>query len=525
MKIVVADDLPASALDLLRAEGWDVDARSGRAPDQLAADLQDADALVVRSATKVTAPLIAAAPKLRVIARAGTGVDNVDVPAASARGIVVMNAPGANSISVAELAVGLILSMARHLPAADAAMKQGKWEKKKFLGEEIREKTLGLAGLGRIGQEVVRRASAFGMRIIAHDPFISEHVAADLGVELVSLDDVFARADYVSLHMPSNEKTRKIVNAERLAAAKKGIRIINTARGDLIDETALADAIESGQVGGAALDVFDIEPTVDHRLQKLPQVVATPHIAASTREGQELVGVETSAALRDFLRDGIIRNAVNFPSVSPEEFSRLRPFIELGERLGAFLAQMNEARAHGLGVRYYGDLAEGRNDMIVNAVLVGLFKPILESGVTLVNARNVANDRGIEIVESRSSRPRNYTSLLSVKLHTSEGERWVEGAVFEKTSPRVVLVDGVAVEAPLEGTMIVISNNDQPGVIGDVGTILGRHGVNIANFALGREAHGAVGVVNVDETAPIPEAVLAEIKRVKAIRDARIVRV
>ncbi len=525
MKIVVADDLPASALDLLRAEGWDVDARSGRAPDQLAHDLRDADALVVRSATKVTAPLIAASPTLRIIARAGTGVDNVDVPAASARGIVVMNAPGANSISVAELAVGLILSMARHLPAADAAMKQGKWEKKKFLGEEIREKTLGLAGLGRIGQEVARRAAGFGMRIIAHDPFIAEQVAADLGVELVSLDDVFARADYVSLHMPSNEKTRRIVNAGRLAAAKKGIRIINTARGDLIDETALADAIESGHVAGAALDVFDVEPTVDHRLQMLPQVVATPHIAASTREGQEQVGVETSAALRDFLRDGIIRNAVNFPSVSPEEFSRLRPFIELGERLGAFLAQMNEAHAHGLGVRYYGALAEGRNDMIVNAVLVGLFRPILSSGVTLVNARHVASDRGIEIVESRSSRPRNYTSLLSVKLQTSGGEHWVEGAVFEKTSPRVVLVDGVAVEAPLEGTMIVVYNNDQPGVIGEVGTILGRHGVNIANFALGREAHRAIGVVNVDETSPIPDAVLNDIRKVNAIREARIVRV
>ncbi len=525
LKIVVADDVPASALDLLRAEGWDVDARTGRAPDQLAVDLQDADAIVVRSATRVTAPLIAAAPKLRVIARAGTGVDNVDVAAASARGIVVMNAPGANSISVAELAVGLILAMARHLPAADAAMKQGKWEKKKFLGEEVREKTLGLAGLGRIGQEVARRAAGFGMRIIAHDPFISEHVAADLGVELVSLDDVFARSDYVSLHMPSNDKTRKIVNAERLARSKKGIRIVNTARGDLIDEKALADAIEAGHVGGAALDVFETEPTVDQRLQMLPQVVATPHIAASTREGQELVGVETAAALRDFLRDGIIRNAVNFPSVSAEEFSRLRPFIELGERLGAFLAQMNDSRAHELGVRYYGDLAGGRNDMIVNAVLVGLFKPILSSGVTLVNARNVASDRGIEIVESRSSRSRNYTSLLSVKLYTSDGERWVEGAVFEKTSPRVVLVDGVAVEAPLEGTMIVVCNNDQPGVIGEVGTILGRHGLNIANFALGRDGQRAVGVVNVDETSPIPEAVLTDIRKVQAIREARIVRV
>jgi D-3-phosphoglycerate dehydrogenase / 2-oxoglutarate reductase len=525
LKIIVADDLPASALELLRAEGWEVDARTGRAPDQLAADLADADALVVRSATKVTAPLIAAAPRLRVIARAGTGVDNVDVPAASSRGIVVMNAPGANSVSVAELAVGLMLAMARHVPAADAAMKQGKWEKKKFLGEEVRDKTLGLAGLGRIGQEVARRAAAFGMRIIAHDPFIAEQVAADLGVELVSLDDLFARADYVSLHMPANEKTRNLVNAELLARAKKGIRLINTARGDLIDEHALADAIESGHVAAAALDVFETEPPPDQRLQKLPQVVATPHIAASTREGQELVGVETAAAMRDFLKDGIIRNAVNFPSVSAEEYIRLRPFIELAERLGAFLAQMNDGRANALGVRYYGDLAEGRSDVIANAVLVGLFKPILEVGVTPVNARSVASDRGIEIIESRSNRSRNYTSLISVKLHTSEGERWVEGAVFERTSPRLVLLDGIGIEAPLEGTMIVIRNNDQPGVIGEVGTILGRHGVNIANFALGRAGSRAVGVVIVDETAPIAPAVIDDLRKVKAIQEARIVRV
>jgi D-3-phosphoglycerate dehydrogenase len=390
LKIVVADDLPASALDLLRAEGWNVDARTGRTPEQLLADVADADAIVVRSATKVTAAVIAAAPSLRVIARAGTGVDNVDVKAATARGIVVMNAPGANSVSVAELAMGLILSMARHLPAADAAMKQGKWEKKKFLGEEVRDKVLGLAGLGRIGQEVARRAAAFGMRIVAHDPFISELVANDLGVELVSLDELFARADYVSLHMPSTAATKNIVNAERLARSRKGIRIVNTARGDLIDEKALADAIEAGQVGGAALDVFEKEPTVDHRLQMLPQVVATPHIAASTREGQELVGMETMAALRDFLRDGIIRNAVNMPSVSAEEFARLKPYLALGERLGAFLSQMNDGRARSLGIRYYGELAEGRNDLIIDAVLVGLFRPILSSAVTPVNARAAA---------------------------------------------------------------------------------------------------------------------------------------
>jgi D-3-phosphoglycerate dehydrogenase len=525
MKIVIADDLPSTAVDLLRAEGWEVDARFGRPAEQLTHDLRDADALVVRSATKVTAPLIEAASRLRVIARAGTGVDNVDVNAASGRGVVVMNAPGANSISVAELAIGLMLALARHVPAADAAMKQGKWEKKRFMGEELRDKTLGLAGLGRIGQEVARRARAFGMRVVAHDPFIAASVAEDLGVELVSMDEVFARADYVSLHLPSTPATRNFLNAERLARARKGIRIVNTARGDLIDETALADAIEAGHVAGAALDVFEIEPPPDPRLQTLPQVIATPHIAASTREAQELVGVETATALRDFLRDGVIRNAVNFPSVSAEEFARLQPFLTLGERLGAMLVQMNDGRTDRLGVRYYGDLADRKNDLVANAVLVGLFKPILSSGVSPVNARSVAESRGLEVIESHSNRGRNYTSMLSVKLHTDRGESWVEGAVFDRSAPRLVLVDGVPVEAPLEGTMLVICNNDQPGVIGEVGTILGRHAVNIANFALGRQGTRAVGVVNIDESAPLPERVLDEIRRVPAIRSARVVRV
>jgi D-3-phosphoglycerate dehydrogenase / 2-oxoglutarate reductase len=525
VKIIVADDLPASALDLLRAEGWDIDARAGRTPEALAADIATADALVVRSATKVTAPLIAAATQLRVIARAGTGVDNVDVPAASARGIVVMNAPGANSVSVAELAMAFVLAMARHVPAADAAMKQGKWEKKKFLGEEVRDKVLGLAGLGRIGQEVARRAAAFGMRIIGHDPFISEQVASDLGVQLVSLDALFEQADYLSLHMPSNAQTRRLVNADRLARAKKGLRIINTARGDLIDESALADAIEAGQVAGAGLDVFDKEPTVDHRLQMLPQVVATPHIAASTREGQELVGVETAAALRDFLKDGVIRNAVNFPSVSPEDFKRLQPFAQLGERLGTFIAQMNDHRVRSVSVRYYGELAQSKTGMVINAVLAGVFNPILSTGITMVNAASVAAERGIEVVESHSTRPRNYTSLISVRIRTSEGERWVEGAVFERTSPRLVLIDGIGIEASLEGTMLVMTNADQPGVIGDIGTVLGKHKVNIANFALGRAGDRAMGVVTIDETAPIPDVVLQELRRVKAIREVRIVRI
>jgi len=339
------------------------------------------------------------------------------------------------------------------------------------------------------------------------------------------MDDLFARADYVSLHMPSTPQTRNLVNTERLAQAKKGIRIINTARGDLIDETALADAIEAGQVGGAALDVFQKEPTVDHRLQKLPQVIASPHIAASTREGQELVGVETVTVLCEFLRDGVIRNAVNFPSMPAEEFKRIQPFVDLGERLGTFVAQLNDQQAQSVGVRYYGDLADGRKEMLVNAVLSGLLKATLSGSVTLVNARTVAAERGIEVTESMSTRPRNYTSLISVKLQTKDGERWVEGAVFEKTGPRLVLVDGIAVEAPLEGTMIVIQNADRPGVIGDIGTLLGRHGINIATFALGREGDRAIGVVIVDETAPIADAVLNELKKLKAVRDARLVRV
>lgn len=523
MRIVIADDLPKSAVELLRAEGWHIDATSGRTPEQLKADLADADALVVRSATKVTSDIIAAAPKLRAIARAGTGVDNVDVDAASARGVVVMNAPGANSTSVAELAMAQILALARKLPAADASMKKGVWDKKSFMGEEVRGKVLGLAGLGRIGQEVARRARAFEMTVLAHDPFIAAQVAADLGIQLVTLDELCARADYLSLHMPSTAQTRHTFNADRLARCKKGIRILNTARGDLIDEVALAAAIQSGQVGGAALDVFEQEPTRDHTLEMLPQVVASPHIAASTREGQELVGVETASALRDFLKAGIIRNAVNFPTVPSGEFQRLQPYMALGEQLGCLLGQMGEARIETMSVRYYGELA-GPHPLIVSAVLVGLFRAILSDPVTAVNARATAAARGIDIIESTSTRTRNFRSLLSVKLLTDRGERWVEGTVADR-SPRLVLLNGVPVDAPLGGTLLLISNHDQPGVIGEVGTILGARGVNIANFALGRSEGGAAGVVNVDDSAGVIDGLLNEIRAMAAVNDAWVVRV
>jgi D-3-phosphoglycerate dehydrogenase / 2-oxoglutarate reductase len=524
MKIVIADDLPRSAVALLNEQaGWTVDATPGRPLPELLAAVADADALIVRSATKVTREVIAAAPALRVIARAGTGVDNVDLDAASARGIVVMNAPGANSISVAELAMGQLLALARHLPAADAAMKAHKWEKKKFAGRELRGQTLGIIGLGRIGQEVAARARAFEMRIVAHDPFISAEMAAQVGAKLGTLDEVFAAADYLTLHLPVTAQTRHLVNADRLAKAKKGIRIINTARGELIDDAALATALASGQVGGAALDVFQQEPPTDWALVDFPTVIASPHIAASTTEAQELVGVETAAAVRDYLRDGIIRNAVNFPSLSADDFRRLQPWVTLAERLGALVAQMGEARITAVGVRYYGDLAGGRSDVLATAVLVGIFRHMLSGGVTAVNARAVAKERGIEVIESHSTRVRDFTSLLSVKLHTSQGERWVEGTIFEHGGPRLVLIDGVPVEAPLAGTQIVLKNNDEPGVIGAVGTVLGRHEVNIASFALGRGTEGAVGVVSIDEPDRVTPALLAELRAIPAVRTAEVV--
>jgi D-3-phosphoglycerate dehydrogenase len=526
MLIVVADDLPKSAIELLKAEGWTVDAKSGRPPEELARDVAEADALVVRSATKVTPDIIAAGKKLRAIARAGTGVDNVNVEAASARGIVVMNAPGANSISVAELAMAQLLALARKLPAADASMKAGKWDKKSFLGEEVRGKVLGLAGLGRIGQEVARRAQSFEMTVIAHDPFIASNVAADLGIELVSLDDLCARADYLSLHMPSTPQTRHTFNAERLAKCKKGLKLINTARGELIDEPALAEAIKSGHIGGAALDVFTQEPTTDHALQMLPQVVASPHIAASTREGQELVGLETATALRDFLKTGVIRNAVNFPSVAPEEFQKIQPYIDLAKQLGSLVGQMGEARIQSLGVRYYGELATGSHPLIVNAALVGLFQAILSDTVTEINARAVAKARGIELTESSSTRRRTFTSLVSLMLKTSEGDRHVEGTVVPGHGPRLVLLNGVPLEAELSGTTLLFMNNDEPGVIGAIGTLLGKHQINIANFALGRNDHGAVAAAAVDESPDrkIGENVMNEIRAIKAVKNAWLVR-
>ena len=525
--IVVADQLPSSAIELLRSvPSWTVDARPQRPAEQLKADLAGANALIVRSATTVDRALIEAAPNLKVIARAGTGVDNVDVDAATERGILVMNAPGANSVSVAEHAVALMLALSRGVAPADAAMKRGVWDKKKLVGAELRGKTLGIVGLGRIGQEVASRARSFGMKIVAHDPFISEQVAASLDITLSSLDDLCAEADYITLHVPSTAETRHLFDRERIAMCKAGVRIVNTARGELIEEEALADAIESGAVAGAGLDVFENEPPGESRLVKLRQVVATPHIAASTVEAQELVGIETAAAVREYLQTGTIANAVNFPSIRGDQAAQLRPFMLLAERMGALLAQLAGGRTHALGVRYYGPFLGAHGPLLATAAIAGTLRPILSTAVTFVNARAVAAQRGIEIIESQSSRPRDFSNLLSLKLHTTDGEHWVEGTVFEPGTPRLELVDGIDIEAPLEGTMLIINNEDQPGVIGDVGTILGRHRINIAGFSLGRGRSGALGVVNLDpgQTEGDVDSAVKELRKVPAIRRVCLVR-
>ena len=529
-KIVIADSLPESAADLLRQMGWKVDARAKRSREKLLRELKDADGLIVRGSTQVDAELLASAPQLKVIARAGTGVDNIDVRAASARGILVINAPGANSVSVAEHTCALMLALGRSIARADTAMKQGHWTKKELIGIELRGKNLGLVGLGRVGQEVAFRARAFGMHVVAHDPYISEHLAKSLDVELLTLDELCAKSDFVSLHVPLTATTHQMFNAKQLAKCKYGARLVNTSRGDLIDESALVDAIESGQVSGAGLDVFECEPPIDSRLIALPQVVATPHIAGSTQEAQQLVGTETAAGIRDYLQFGIVQNAVNFPSMPLEELKRLQPFVDLAEKLGALVAQLATGRTQTVNIRYYGGLTTGNNEPLVGAVLKGLFQTMLSSTVTLINARAVAEARGVDVVESRSPRPRNFTSLMSLKLDTSNGELWVEGAIFEHGGARLVLLDGVEIEASLEGTHIVIRNLDEPGVVGAVGSILAECGLNIARFALGRDPAGAVSVISIDnsmdsDNRELDEELLETLRAVPAIRSAQLVRI
>ncbi|HEX6802394.1 MAG TPA: phosphoglycerate dehydrogenase [Terriglobales bacterium] len=530
MKIIVAEKMSSTAVNLLREPGWTVvtpDQLNGNLPQEL----ETADALLVRSAVQVNAGLLTHASKLRVIGRAGVGVDNIELEPATRKGIAVMNTPGANAVAVAEHTIGLMLSMARFMPRANQQMHEGKWEKKTLQGTELRGKTLGVVGLGKIGLEVAKRARVFGMEIIAHDPFVSSALAKDNGIRMASLDEVYAASDYLSLHVGLTPQTQNMINAESLKKMKKGVRLVNCARGELIDEAALVAALQEGQVGAAALDVFVKEPLKDSPLQKMDNVVLTPHIAGSTNEAQEAVGLQIAMQVKDYLKDGVIQNAVNVPSVSHEEYLEMKPYVTLAERLGAFLAQISGASLEGIAISYTGHIAEWKTELIRNAAIKGILNVTVEDKANLVNAASLAAERGLQVTEER--KPKASTggagSVLKISIQTQKETHTVKGAVLRENTPRLLHVDGIDVEAPLEHNLIYMRNQDVPGVVGKVGTILGKHGINIASFSLGRRheepapgsPRDAIAVVHVDGS--VPEAVVSELRGVPAVQQAKAV--
>jgi D-3-phosphoglycerate dehydrogenase / 2-oxoglutarate reductase len=529
MKVVLAEKVSPATLAVFASEpGWEV-LTHDKLPDGLPAALADADALVVRSAVQVDDKLMEQAPRLRVIGRAGVGVDNIDAEAATRRGIVVMNTPGANAVAVAELTIGLMLALARKLPVANSTMHAGKWEKKSLQGAELRGKTLGILGLGRVGLEVARRARGFGLEIVGSDPFVSAAVARENNVRLVALDELFAASDYITLHVGLTPQTQGIVNAKTLAAMKKNVRIVNCARGELVDDAALAEALRSGHVAGAALDVFAEEPPQNSPYAEMDNVILTPHIAGSTAEAQEAVGIQIAMQVREYLKLGVVQNAVNLPSLSHEEYVKLAPFIDVAGRLGSFLAQASARSIESIHLIYGGTLAEAKTELIRNSAIAGLLEG--SENVNRVNAAAVAQERGIRVHEDKQESTHangrgGAASLLALELHSASGTSHATATVLHGQQPRLLEFDGIDVEAPLEGNLLVCRNVDVPGVIGRIGTLLGEHDVNIANFALGRDRSGArpvmaVSVVQVD--APVPNTVLEALRTIEALREVRLV--
>ena len=523
MNILIAEPLAAAGIELFQLQpGWNVIVSN---PKEYAQHLATADALLVRSVVQVNQSVLEKAPKLRVIGRAGVGVDNVDLEAATAAGVLVMNTPGGNAISVAEHTLALMLAMARHIPQATASTCGGKWEKKKFMGNELRGKTLGVVGLGSIGREVVKRARAFEMRIVAHDPYVTSAIAHDLGVELLDLPQLYRQSDYLTLHVAATPETQGMLSREAFAQMKDGVRIVNCARGELVDEAALLSSLESGHVAGAGLDVFEAEPPADPRLVKHPKVIATPHIAGSTEEAQKVVGTRIAEQLRDYLKTGAVKNAVNMPAISPEEFKKLEPYLQLGEKLGAFVSQLTEKPFSEVSISYDGGLADLNTHLVKNAVLKGVLGQILADQINLINAGNFAKARGIEVVEVRSARRAKYTNSLGVALRKDGETVSVLGMIGLNNALRVLGVNNIDIDAPLTGFLLLFRNEDVPGVIGRVGTLLGKHKINIANFALGRvqDSDEAIGIVNVDQK--VPPAVLGELRAITAIRQARVIEI
>jgi D-3-phosphoglycerate dehydrogenase len=522
-KVLISDQMDPKAAEIFRAHGVEVDEKTGLTKDELKAIIGGYDGLAIRSATKVTADVIEAATSLKVIGRAGIGVDNVDIPAATARGIVVMNTPFGNSITTAEHAIAMMFALARDLPAADHSTQAGKWEKNRFMGVELTSKTLGLIGAGNIGSIVADRARGLRMKVIAYDPFLTPERAIDLGVEKVSLDELLARADFITLHTPLTEQTRNILSRDNLAKTKKGVRIVNCARGGLIDEAALKDALDSGQVAGAALDVFVEEPAKASPLFGTPGLVATPHLGASTTEAQVNVAIQVAEQISEFLTRGGVTNALNMPSLSAEEAPRLKPYMALAEKLGSLVGQLEGRQAKAVSIEVEGAAAQLNQKPITGAVLAGLMR-VYSDSVNMVNAPFLAKERGLDVREVRHDREGDYHTLVRVSISTPRGETAVAGTLFADGGARLVDMSGIRVEAELEGEMIYIVNEDAPGFIGRLGTTLGEAGVNIGTFNLGRRGTGGEAVALVSVDSPVgPELVqrlssLPGVKRVTPLR-------
>jgi len=523
MKVLVAESISQKGIDILKKAGLEVDIKTGLKPEELKAEIGNYEALIVRSATKVTSDIIDSAKKLKVIGRAGSGLDNIDSATATKQGVVVMNTPGGNTITTAEHTVALLLGMARQIPQATASMKHGKWERERFMGVELYNKTIGIIGLGNIGTQVLRITRGMGMNVIAYDPFLSEERAKTLGVRMVRLDDLIKESDFITIHTPLTPETRHLINKERIAQMKDGVRIINSARGGIIDEEALYEALKSGKVAAAALDVFEKEPADPFTcpLLELDNVICTPHLGAATEEAQENVAITIAEQIADYLITGTIRNAVNFPSVPADILPALQPYINLAERLGGFLSQTVEGGINEVTIEYRGDVAKLPLAPITNAVLKGILSPILEETVNFVNAPVVAKERDVGVKEMVTADAGDYHSMLVVKVRVDTKESVVAGVLHGKKEPRIIRINEFVVEATPEGEMLVLFNVDKPGVIGNIGTLLGKNNINIARMQFGREEPGgkAISVLTID--TPISKEVIAEIKGLPNILSVR----
>jgi D-3-phosphoglycerate dehydrogenase / 2-oxoglutarate reductase len=520
-KVLIADKLSPAAVAIFKERGVEADVKTGLSKEELLKIVDQYDGIAIRSASKITADVLKAATKLKVVGRAGIGVDNVDIPAATAAGVIVMNTPFGNSITTAEHAISLMLALARELPAANASTQAGKWEKNRFMGVEITGKVLGLIGAGNIGSIVADRAKGLKMRVIAYDPYLSAERAEDLGVEKVTLDDLLARADFITLHVPMTPETKNILSAEALAKTKKGVRIINCARGGLIDEKALKAALDSGQVAGAALDVFETEPAKENVLFGNEKVVATPHLGASTTEAQENVALQVAEQISDYLLTGAITNALNMPSISASEAQKVGPWIQLASKLGAFVGQLTDSSLTSVEIVYEGIAGQLNTRALSQAALAGLLNPIL-SGVNMVNAPVIAKERGIKVSETRRDQQGIYEGYIRITVTLGSGStRRVAGTVFSDGRPRLIQVKDINLEAEFAPHMLYVVNEDKPGFIGKFGTVLGDAKVNIANFTLGRSAPGQDAIALIEVDGAVPDAVVAQLTKLPLVKLAK----